>query len=106
MLAPGTLTRREAARPPVSDSASPRVSPSARQGLGHRVLDGLVVDAEHDVAGRLGEDPTDGRLVAVEGRFCRRPRRPTRTVTRTLMPSMPLARKAMVAVLPDPSAAA
>ena len=102
-MAPGTLTSREAARPPVRDSASPRVSPRATRRAGHGVLDGLVVDAEDDVAGALVDHPATRppprRAAPVRRRACA-----ARTVTRTLIPSMPLARKAIVAER-SPSAA-
>ena len=71
-LAPGTLTSRDAASPPVSDSARPTVSPCGPECPCHRILDRVVVDAEDDITGGVVQDRADGRLVPVE-QCCRRP---------------------------------
>ena len=105
-LAPGTLTSRDAARPPVSDSARPRVSPSAASDRATASSMASSSIAEHHVAGRLGQDRPDRRLVPVERAPAAAASSAARTVTRTLIPSIPLARKAMVAVPPDESAPA
>ena len=101
---PGHVDQSRGGQSPGERLGQPEGEPVSGEGLGHRVLDGLVVDAEHHVARRIGQDPADGLLMVVQGRHRGRLVSAERTVTRTLMPSMPLARKAMVAVLPDPSA--
>ena len=96
-LAPGTLTSREAARPPVRDSASPRVSPPAAST--RATASSMASSSTPNTT-----SPAASARIAPDRGLLRRRAEPrpasassARTVTRTLIPSIPLARKAIVA---------
>ena len=78
----------------MSDSATPKVRPRADEPVGHGDLHRLVVHPEDDVAQALVDGAPDLGLLLVEQRGRRRSSVRARAVMRTLMPSMPEARKA------------
>ncbi len=53
-------------RPPVRDSATPNVNPRAHELCGHRMLHGLLVDPEHNVAELRLDGLADIDLFAIE----------------------------------------
>ena len=55
-------------RPPVSDSATPKVHPAGDEPGGHRDFHGFVVDAEDDVAEALPDGEAHLGVLLVEQR--------------------------------------